>query len=172
MSTTTRMRRVSRLGAVTIAGIGAAVLYGSVASPQTPAASSRTIAFTEVENKTPCCIVDVAPKSHGKREPMMSPGDQLVFSQKLRDPSGRPIGTLYGDCSAITEAPLTRGRFICDGVYSFTDGTMTATGLGGVGAPTSIGAITGGTGAYANARGTFSSKTTRTGNDTLVTLTG
>jgi hypothetical protein len=170
MSTTPRIRRASMLSALTIAGIGAAV-YGSAGWSQTSAASPRTIAFTEVENKTPCCIVDVGAKSHGKREPMMSPGDQLVFSQKVRDPSGKPIGRLYGDCTAITQAPLTRARFICDGVYFFTDGTMTATGLGGVGAPTSAGAITGGTGAYANARGTFSSKTSKTGNDTTVTLT-
>ncbi len=162
---------MSMLGALTIAGIGAGVLYGSVASSQTPPAGPRALAFTEVENKTPCCIVDVAPKSHSKREPMMSPGDQLVFSQKVRDPSGKPIGTLYGDCSAITHAPLTRARFICNSVYAFSDGTMTATGLGGVGAPTSTGAITGGTGAYANAHGTFSSETTKTGNDTIVTLT-
>jgi hypothetical protein len=161
---------MSVLGALTLAAVGAAVLYGTAASPQSPAASPRTIAFTEVENKTPCCIVDAAPKSRSKREPMMSAGDQLVFSQKVRDPSGKPIGTLYGDCTAITKAPLTRARFICDGLYAFTDGTMTATGLGGVGAPSSTGAITGGTGAYANARGTFSSKATKTGNDTIVTL--
>ena len=171
MPTTTRRRRLSVLGALSLAGVGAAVLYGSAGSSQTSAASPRTIAFTEVENKTPCCIVDVAPKSHSKREPTMSPGDQLVFSQKVRDPSGKPIGTLYGDCTAMNKAPLTRTRFICDGLYAFTDGTMTATGLGGVGAPTSTGAITGGTGAYANAHGTFSSKTTKTGNDTIVTLT-
>ena len=69
-------------------------------------------------------------------------------------------------------APLSRGRYVCEGVYSFADGTLIVAGLSRFTAPTSSAAVTGGTGAYANARGTLASKTTKTGEDVIVTLVG
>ena len=55
-------------------------------------------------------------------------------------------------------------------MYALADGTMTATSLSKISDTSMAGAITGGTGAYANARGTFSSKPTKVGADTVVTL--
>ncbi len=163
------MKRLSATAALAVAGVTAAVVAGSGASAQVPAAGPRTIAFSEIESKNPCCIADVAPKSRSKREPFMSPGDQLVFSQELRAASGKRIGRLYSKCTSTAGAPLSRARYVCEGVYRFADGTLTTAGIADF-AETSTGAVTGGTGAYANARGTFSVKTGRTKNDVIVTL--
>jgi len=173
MFTSIRTRRLGVIGALTSAGVAVAVISGGGASAQTPTTDSRTIAFTEVENAEPCCIADIAPKSRSKREPFMSPGDQLVYTQPLQAAGGKRIGRIYLKCAAIAGAPLTRARYVCEGVYSFTDGTITIAGLARPGATTS-GVVTGGTGAYANARGTFSSKDNSTGGDskTVVTLVG
>jgi hypothetical protein len=159
------------LAALATAGIVAVLTVGSGASAQTPAAT-RTITFTEIENKNPCCIADIAPKSRSKREPFMSAGDELVYTQQLRDGSAKTIGRLYGTCAAIVPGPLTRARYRCDAVYSLPDGTIVISGLGRVGDPTTVAAVTGGTGAYANATGTYSSKNSETKNDVTITLAG
>jgi hypothetical protein len=171
MFTSTRTKWLSMLAALATAGIVAVLTVGSGASAQTPAAT-RTITFTEIESKSPCCIADIAPKSHAKREPFMSPGDELVYTQELRDASAKKIGKLYGKCAAIIGAPLTRTRYICDSVYSFADGTILVAGLSRIGEPTTAAAVTGGTGAYANARGTYASKNSETKNDVTITLVG
>lgn len=174
MLTSTRTRRLGAIAALASAGVAFAVIgAGGGASAQTPE-TTRTIAFTEVENAEPCCIADIAPKSRSKREPFMSPGDQLVFTQKLRGASDKQIGRLYAKCASTAGAPLTRARYLCEGVYSLADGTMTIAALVRFSETGTSGAITGGTGAYANARGTFSSKTSKPGGDTstVVTLVG
>ena len=174
MFTSIRTRRLGVIGALMSAGIAGAVISGGGgASAQAPTAATRTIAFTEVEKAEPCCIADIAPKSRSKREPFMSPGDQLVFTQELRATGGKQIGRIYAKCASIAGARLTRARYVCEGVYSFADGTLTTAGLARPNATIS-GVVTGGTGAYANARGTFSSKVDSTGGDskTVVTLVG
>ena len=174
MFTSIRTRRLGVIGALMSAGIAGAVISGGGgASAQAPTAATRTIAFTEIEKAEPCCIADIAPKSRAKREPFMSPGDQLVFTQPLRGADGKAIGKSYAKCAAIVGAKLSRARYVCEGVYAFADGTLTTAGLARPNA-TMNGVVTGGTGAYANARGTFSSKDDSTGGDskTVVTLVG
>ncbi len=166
--------RLAAVGVLAAAGIAAAVISSSGASAQAPVAAPRTIAFTEIEKANPCCIADIAPKNRSKREPFMSPGDALVFSQVLRAAGGKNIGRLYAKCAAIVPGPLTRARYLCEGSYAFADGTLTSSGLSSFSNPTSTGAITGGTGAYANAHGTFTSKQPKGGGntETIVTLAG
>jgi len=166
--------RIAAVGVLAAAGIAATVIAGSGASAQTPAAGPTTIAFTEIEKAEPCCIADIAPKNRSRREPFMSPGDALVFSQVLRAAGGKNIGRIYAKCAAIVPGPLTRARYLCEGVYSFADGTLTISGLSSFSQTTMTGAITGGTGAYANARGTFTSKAPKPGanTQTVVTLAG
>ena len=89
MFTSIRTRQLGVIGALTLAGVAVAVISGGGASAQTPATGSRTIAFTEIEKAEPCCIADIAPKSRSKREPFMSPGDQLVFTQPLQAADGK-----------------------------------------------------------------------------------
>ncbi len=165
--------RTAAVGVLAAAGIAAGVIAGSGASAQT-AAGPTTIAFTEIEKAEPCCIADIPPKNRSRREPFMSPGDALVFSQVLRAAGGKNIGRIYAKCAAIVPGPLTRARYLCEGAYSFADGTLTISGLSSFSQTTMTGAITGGTGAYANARGTFTSKAPKPGanTQTVVTLAG
>lgn len=56
-------------------------------------------------------------------------------------------------------------------VYALRDGTVTLQANSSPGKSTTTGAVTGGTRAYANARGVFVSKETNAGADTTITLT-
>ena len=168
MLNTNRTQRLRAIGALAVATAGAAAVLGPGAAAQAPS-GARTVAFSEIEKATPCCIADVAPRSPSKGVPLMSPGDALVYTQMLRGADAKRLGKLYGTCTAIVGAPIFKAHYLCDVVYSLTDGTISVTGLGGF-SPTSSGAVTGGTGAYANARGTFFSKSGKTKTDTVITL--
>ena len=60
----------------------------------------------------------------------------------------------------------------CSGVLVLRDGTLTFQAAFKVSASTVTGAVTGGTGAYANARGTFVSKDDRGNSQDTITLAG
>ena len=81
-------------------------------------------------------------------------------------------GKLYARCAAVTTATLFKARFACDGFFTLPDGTMTFQSLITIGGGGQYGVITGGTGAYTVARGTFTSKGSKTGANDVVTLAG
>jgi hypothetical protein len=168
MFTSIRSRRLLLTGALAAAAVGAAVVAGSGASAQTPTAA-RTVTFTELDKGDLHALVDLPPKSHAKGEPIVSRGDQLVYSTPLQAATGK--GKLYARCAAVTTATLFKARFACDGFFTLPDGTMTFQTL--ITIPKGqYGVITGGTGAYANARGTFTAKGSKIGAVDTITLAG
>ena len=60
----------------------------------------------------------------------------------------------------------------CSGILVLRDGTLTIQANVTPGVPTTTGAVTGGTGAYANARGTLVSKEGANGSTDTLTLAG
>jgi hypothetical protein len=163
-----RVGVAATVGAVAVAGI---VASGAGASAQN-AAADRSIAFKVLEKGEKTSLIDVAPKSHTKGVPFVSQGDQLVFVNQLTNEAGKRIGKLSARCSASTAASLFHARFVCDGFFALTNGTMAFATLAGVGTADS-GVVTGGTGAYANARGTYTSTVSKHGSqDYTVTLVG
>jgi hypothetical protein len=146
----------------------AALLVGPGASAQSP--GGRTLSFTELEKgATFKHVRNTKPKSPRAN----SLGDILVFTNPLADASGRVVGRLHVSCATTAGARnFLKSAITCSGTYVLRDGTLTAQGTFRVGGATTTIAITGGTGAYANARGVLVSKDDRTGAHDTITLAG
>jgi hypothetical protein len=146
----------------------AALLVGPGASAQSP--GGRTLSFTELEKgATFKHVRNTKPKSPRAN----SLGDILVFTNPLADASGRVVGRLHVSCATTGGARnFLKSAITCSGTYVLRDGTLTAQGTFRVGGATTTIAITGGTGAYANARGVLVSKEDRGGTHDTITLAG
>jgi hypothetical protein len=97
-----------------------------------------------------------------------------VFTNPLADASGKVVGRLHASCATTVGARnFLKSVITCDGAAALRDGTLHWQASFKVGASAVKGAITGGTGAYANARGGFvSAKDERGGSQDTFTLAG
>ena len=158
------------LAAILALGALAAItlLVGPGASAQSPA--GRTLTFTELEKgATFKHVRNTKPKSPRAN----SLGDVLVFTNPLADASGQVVGKLHASCATTVGARnFLKSAITCNGAAVLRDGTLTWQAAFKVGASTVNGAITGGTGAYANARGVLTSKEDRSGTHDTITLAG
>jgi hypothetical protein len=83
-------------------------------------------------------------------------GDVIVFTNPLADGSRNVVGTLYAVCTTTKGArSYVRSTTTCTGVIDLRNGTLTLQANSKPGVPTTTGAVTGGTGPYANTRGVF-----------------
>ena len=148
------------------AGACALVLAG-VGSAQ----SATTLTFKELTKGSTFVFVDNAPASKTKGEPAASAGDVIVFTNPLVDATGKRIGRLYIHCTAVVAARLAaKAPYACEGVVVLGGGTLSIQAFLAHAGATVHGAVTGGTGTYANARGTLLSKPTKAGADDTITL--
>ena len=162
---------MSRIIAVALA-LGAlaaaALLVGPGAAAQSPA--GRTINLTELEKGSTFKHVR---NTRTKSSRANSLGDVIVFTNPLADASGKVVGKLHASCATTVGARnFLKSRMTCSGVLVLRDGTLTFQTAFKVSASTVTGAVTGGTGAYANARGTFVSKDDRGNSQDTITLAG
>lgn len=147
---------------------GGAVAVGSVASAQAPAAS--TVTYTELERGS--TFVHVR-NTRAKSPRANAMGDQIVFTNRLGDTSGSVIGKLHVSCTTTVGArKFLKSTLVCEGVAVLRDGALTLQATTRPGIRTTTGAVTGGTGAYANARGVFVSRAGQGGAQTTITLAG
>jgi hypothetical protein len=155
------------LGLVVLAAAACAFAFGSAASAQGP----TTLTFKELNKGSTFDFVDQAPLSKSKGEPSASAGDLIVFTNPLVDATGKHVGRLFVHCTAVVAAARAdKAAFACEGVVTMGGGTLSIqTFLAHAGA-TVHGVVTGGTGSYANARGTLHSQPTKTGADDMITL--
>lgn len=152
--------------------IGAALLVPA-ASAQTP--TTRTLTLRELDRGSTFAFVDNAPKSKRKRgDPAASLGDEIVFTNPIADAGGARIGRLAAHCAVVTAAPRAfSATFECTVTASLRDGTLVVVALVVPSTSQTTGAVVGGTGAYAGARGTLVSKTKANGDsDDTITLLG
>ena|SRR5689334_16426891 len=144
----------------------AAVTLTVLAAPAA-AHADTTLTFKEVDKGASFHIVDNPPK--GTKTHHLSPGDQFAIQNPLASNAGKHIGTLRATCTMTNSKDS-----ICYGVFSFANGTLDAL----VALPntekstTTTGGILGGTGVYAGARGSFVSKSTKSGGNDTITLLG
>jgi hypothetical protein len=89
-----------------------------------------------------------------------TPGEQLAFGDRVItrqgtfDSSDRAIGTLTTDCVNVgPAAEVFEATLQCTSIYSFKNGQIVAVGVVRLDNPSVRIAVTGGTGAYAKARG-------------------
>jgi hypothetical protein len=148
-----------------VAAIGCALLLGSTASAQGP----TTLTFKELNKGSTFAFVDSAPVSKAKGEPTASLGDRIVFTNPLVA-AGKSVGRLYLHCTAVVQAQANKAMFACNGFMVLGGGTLSVEALLAHEGATVHGTVTGGTGTYANARGTLTSRPTKTGADDTITL--
>ena len=129
--------------------IAALLAGGGGAAAQDP--GQRTLTFKERErDSTFAHIRNTKPKSRRAN----SAGDIFVLTSKLFDPAGKGAGTTATSCVTTTGARDFRKSMItCSGVFTLRDGTLTVQGNVSPVAERIVAAVTGGTGAYAGARG-------------------
>ena len=154
--------------AAVVAGV-TALIVGASASAQSPA----TLSFKELNKGSTFAFVDSAPMSKAKGEPSASLGDRIVFTNPLADVTGKRIGRLYLHCTVVVAArKASIAAFACEGLVVPGGGTLSVQAFLAHAGATVRGTVTGGTGVYANARGTLLSQPTKSGADDVITLVG
>ena len=106
---------------------------------------------------------------HGPEK--LSPGDEIAFRSDLIR-AGKDVGDLLAQCTVISGDSFMNAGGNCTGVYELREGSLSAQVAGKrlFGANTTTGTITGGTGDYLGASGTFSSPNNED-EDTVTTVT-
>jgi hypothetical protein len=154
-----------------LAPVAPAVICALVLGPAASARGAAPLTFKELNKGSTFAFVDSAPMSKPKGEPSASLGDRIVFTNPLADAGGTRIGRLYLHCTAVVAArQANKASFACEGVIALRGGTLAVQALLPHAGATVHGAVLGGTGAYANARGTLVSRPTKTGADDTITL--
>jgi hypothetical protein len=147
---------------------GVAIAVGSGASAQGPA--TRTLTFKELERGATFAHIRNT-KARSRRA--NNTGDVIVFTNPLADASGARVGKLSVSCTTTSGARnFMRSTMTCVGVIALRDGTLTAHANVSPSESTSTAAVTGGTGAYAGARGVYVSTQERGGSTSTITLSG
>lgn len=131
----------------------------------------QTISFKELNKGSTFHYIDNPPMNKKNAKPVLSPGDTFVFTNPIGDGKS---GELRATCTTEHKAPANDTGFgkahaLCSGAFVLSDGTLFAS-VTDAGGKVTHGAITGGTGAYANARGTLTSTQSKSGSDDVVTL--
>lgn len=154
-----KAHRRSTLAAAAVAATAAAASVVAVtASGQ---AAPRTIQVTQVD--TAFKFVDVVPKG-GAAKPFTQ-GDSFVIGGRLLSGS-HTVGKSNLVCT--TTQPGRRGGSLCVGSLVLSGGQITFSGYNTVAdVPSTVFAVTGGTGSYAGARGTVTAKEAKGGRTAL-----
>ena len=162
----TALRRLALPIAVLATAGAATALPG--ASAQAP--TSRTLTLKELDKGGKFTHVR---NTRARTERSNALGDLIVFTNPLADASGAKVGKLHASCTTTVGARnFMNSTITCAGVLALRDGTLTVQVVTSPGAGTSTGAVTGGTGAYANARGVLVSRVSANGSDDTITLVG
>jgi hypothetical protein len=136
------------------------------ASAQTPGA--RTLTFHELDKGATFVHVRNTP-THARQSNLL--GDAIVFTNPVTDAAGERVGRLHASCVTTTgSSDFRKSLFSCTAILHLRDGDLFGQFIGDASAPNTTGAITGGTGAYANARGTIVSTPGDRGSDDTITL--
>lgn len=153
--------------------VAAGVAATAVATPVLAQSSGgQTLTFRELNKGSRFAYIDNPPLNSKHKRPVFSIGDKIVLGNPLADDSG-PIGDLRATCTFTKKAPATDNvnpaHPFCSGAFVLKTGTLfvETTDAGG---KTTSGAVVGGTGDYVGARGTFTSTSTRSGANDVVSL--
>jgi hypothetical protein len=156
-----------------LAVLALAAVAGAVALPaQAGAQALPPLSFKELDRGSTFRYIDNAPRTRIRdgAPARTSAGDMLVFTNPLQDAAGASIGRLRATCTVTSAGPISRLQADCVGAYAFTTGTVWgAASVSFASRAPVVGAVLGGTRAYAGARGTFTS--TDAGRDADTTIT-
>ena len=145
-------RRALAAGAVTIAAAAGAVTVDT--APGNAQGTGKTYVITPVGRES-LAFTDAAPK--GFRRNRFSLGDQLILTTRIKR-DGSVSGTSAATITVSDPHPLNgdKAHGVVSAVYHLADGDIYSSGtMLFDDSDTGEGAVTGGTGAYAGARGTI-----------------
>jgi hypothetical protein len=149
------MRFLVVLAAAAVA-IAVAVFTGTgSASP-----ASLTLRFTEINKGETFKFIDLRPRAKLRRgsPTRVSSGDEIVFGNTLLDGAKHRAGRIEGSCKALRGArKFERVRWGCEGFARLKRGTLSFGADLTFSQRVISGQVTGGSGAYAGANGTFTS---------------
>jgi hypothetical protein len=154
-----------------VAPAAAAALVLATALPAAAQSPPRTVTFREVAKSTTFSYVDNPPRGTAQR-PRFSAGDMFVLNVPLINDAGARRGALRATCTvtARTKDP-SRAPALCTGVVTLKEGQIVlVVSTTNLDAKVTTGSVVGGTRAYAGARGTFLSTTSRAGTRDTITL--
>ena len=161
-------RRAAAMLAATAAAATTAVVVLSSASAQAP--TTRTLSFHELDKGSTYTHVR---NTRTASQQSNSRGDLIVFTNPVADASGTRIGKLHAQCvTTVGARDFRKSTITCTAILHLRDGDLMGQFVASLAGTTTTGAITGGTGAYANARGVIVSKQTQAGSNDTITLTG
>ena len=161
-----RSTRTAAALAVLLGLLAAILVLRSSASAQDP--GTRTLTLAELERGS--TFTHIRNTKGAKRQSNLQ-GDVLAFTNPLADSSGKRVGKISVSCTTTTGARnFLKSTLTCVGVVTLADGTLTLQANTSPNSRTTTGAVTGGTGAYANARGVFVSEEGRSGSQDTITL--
>jgi len=140
------MTRVTLIAAIAVAGTFVLAAGGHAQAP-----ADQTLALTL--SGTRIAAVDQPPRHHGPHSPN-STGDIVIETGRL---TGDRSGRFFLHCTALRPGrDLAKEPFLCHASYMLSDGSINVTGVIRLEDPEGVdAAITGGTGAYAGARGSL-----------------
>jgi hypothetical protein len=152
--------------AVLLGLLATTLVLRSSASAQDP--GPRTLTFTELERGA--TFTHIRNTKGAKRQSNLQ-GDVLAFTNRLADSSRKRVGKISVSCTTTTGARnFLNSTLTCVGVIALADGTLTLQANTSPNSRTTTAAVTGGTGAYANARGVFVNTERRSGSQDTITL--
>jgi hypothetical protein len=160
-----RSTRTAAALAVLLGLLAATFMLRSNASAQP---GTRTLTFTELERGA--TFTHIRNTRGAKRQSNLQ-GDVLAFTNRLADSSGKRVGKISVSCTTTTGARnFLKSTLTCVGVMTLAGGTLTLQASTTPNSRTTTAAVTGGTGAYANARGVMVSEERRSGSQDTITL--
>jgi hypothetical protein len=164
-----RSTRTAAAFAVLLGLLAATLVLRSSASAQNAGPPTpRTLTFTELERGATFTHIR---NTKGAKQQSNLQGDVLAFTNPLADSSRKRVGKISVSCTTTTGARnFLKSTLTCVGVMTLADGTLTLQANTTPNSRTTTAAVTGGTGAYANARGVFVSEESRSGSQDTITL--
>jgi hypothetical protein len=160
-----RTTRTAAVLAVLLGLLAATLVLRSSASAQD--AGTRTLTLRETERGGTFAHIRNT-KGASRRSNLV--GDVIVFANPIVDAAGKRIGKTSVSCVTTTGARnFMKSALTCHGISELPDGSLMMQAIIAPNAPVT-GAVTGGTGAYANARGVFTSTEGESGSQTTITL--
>jgi hypothetical protein len=133
--------------AIAVIAAGGTAYADSPAGTRGAPARTKTIRLLEASETIQPAIVDTG-------APGVSPGDMVVVRDGVLRPDNSPAGTLNQVCILVKPGgnPFT-SQYECSGSIALADGTLTMQGPFDPTQDEQVAALTGGTGAFATARG-------------------
>ena len=143
-----------------VLGVGVLVCIGGLILSVTQRATAETsLSFIEPERGATFSYIDRSFRSHSSSgiPRSVSPGDGIVFTNRL-EREGQAVGKIRATCTATQNGRMFRpetGGFLCTAIARIPGGSLILVAPLTEDRGDTEGAVTGGTGAYAGAVGTF-----------------